>query len=82
MPLLLPLLPLPLVREEGQGDRLCKRGFLPHKNKVFVGTPVRLPLTLLSLIIPREFREALAPLKINLPLSLVKGKGTQGIGLY
>ncbi len=32
--------------------------------------------------IPGEFRGALAPHKINLPLPLVKGKGIQGIGLY
>jgi len=30
----------------------------------------------------REFRGALAPLKVNLPLPLVKGKGVQGMGLY
>jgi len=29
----------------------------------------------------REFRGALAPLKINLPLPLIKGKGIKGIGL-
>jgi len=29
-----------------------------------------------------ELGGALAPLKINLPLPLVKGKGIKGIGLY
>jgi len=32
----LPLYPPPLIRE---GEDVKKRGFLPHKNFVFVGTP-------------------------------------------
>jgi len=67
---------IPIMR----GNWLYKRGYLPHKNFVSAGTPYS-PLfdSPCPGVETREFRGALAPLKINLPLPLIKGKGIKRV---
>jgi hypothetical protein len=63
-----------------RGNWLCKRGFLPHKNFVFAGTPYS-PLfnSPYPEVVIKEVLEGRSPSKeITIPLPLIKGKGDKG----
>jgi len=64
----------PLLK--GEEELVFKRGFSPHKNIVFVGTPcIRLSLTLQINQLLGSFRGALALLHNQFPLPLLRGRG-------